>query len=281
MTINWYPPHMAKTISFLKKSFKHSSYFLQLVDARSCLSCLNNEINIPIQKHIIVITKIDLVSPEDLLAIKKFLLKKYTYVFTFTNKKVADTKKQLMRFFKNQNLKKLNLITVFGVPNVGKSTFINTIIQRKSNTSFNIPGVTKRMQVSKFNDTTFFCDTPGLLWPKFKAEKQAYNLALINSIKFSILPLESVMQYAFQFLLEWYQPELVTKFPWINDPQLLVKGDPKNPIIILKKLQKDFNFVKNVDKINLDHNFLVFLYNKICNNLWFKTCWDIDQIKIK
>ena len=93
---------------------------------------------------------------------------------------------------------------VIGIPNVGKSTFINKLANRKATITGNRPGVTKSQQIIRVAKDFELFDTPGVLWPKFENIDIARNIALIGSIKQDILPLDELYIYAMQFLGENY-----------------------------------------------------------------------------
>ena len=88
-----------------------------------------------------------------------------------------------------------------GVPNTGKSTLINLLSQRKATVVRNYPGTTRSIQKVKVTNNFIMIDNPGVLMPKFQNIEQSYHLGLVNIIKQSVLPLESVMHYALDFLV--------------------------------------------------------------------------------
>lgn len=97
---------------------------------------------------------------------------------------------------------------VLGIPNVGKSTFINKLANRKATVTGNRPGVTKAQQMIKVDKDFELFDTPGVLWPKFDNEQVAKNIALLGSIKQTILPLDDLFIEAMKYLTIHY-PEVL------------------------------------------------------------------------
>ena len=93
---------------------------------------------------------------------------------------------------------------VLGIPNVGKSTFINRLAKRKATVTGNRPGVTKAQQIIRVDKDFELFDTPGVLWPKFDDLDTARNIALIGSIKQDILPLDELFIYAIEYLQKNY-----------------------------------------------------------------------------
>ena len=101
---------------------------------------------------------------------------------------------------------------VLGIPNVGKSTFINRLAKRKATVTGNKPGVTKAQQIIKVDKDFELFDTPGVLWPKFESEDIARNIALIGSIKQQILPREDLFAYAVEYLVKKYPGTLEKRY---------------------------------------------------------------------
>ena len=101
---------------------------------------------------------------------------------------------------------------VLGIPNVGKSTFINRLAKRKATVTGNKPGVTKAQQIIKVDKDFELFDTPGVLWPKFENERVARNIALIGSIKQQILPREDLFMYAVEHLVKNYPRSVENRY---------------------------------------------------------------------
>ena len=101
---------------------------------------------------------------------------------------------------------------VCGIPNVGKSTFINTFAKRKAAQTGDRPGVTKSLQWIKVGQTLELLDTPGVLWPKFESEEIAFKLASMTIIKEEVLPLDEVCIYILETLNKYYKEILKSTF---------------------------------------------------------------------
>ena len=101
---------------------------------------------------------------------------------------------------------------VLGIPNVGKSTFINKLANRKATVTGNKPGVTKAQQIIRVDKDFELFDTPGVLWPKFEDEHIARNIALLGSIKQNILPLDDLFIYTMQYLQNNYPQNLMSRY---------------------------------------------------------------------
>jgi ribosome biogenesis GTPase A len=99
---------------------------------------------------------------------------------------------------------------IVGIPNVGKSTFINSLAKKKAAVTGNKPGVTKAQQLIRVEKDFELFDTPGVLWPKFEDERVAKNIAFLGSIKQQILPLDELFIEAMKYMNIYY-PELLKK----------------------------------------------------------------------
>ena len=103
-------------------------------------------------------------------------------------------------------------VMIVGIPNVGKSSFINRIAKKNSAEVGNKPGVTKQKQWIRINDDIELMDTPGVLWPKFESEQVALNLAFTGTIKDDILEITEIAYCLTKFLLENYRKTLIERY---------------------------------------------------------------------
>lgn len=119
---------------------------------------------------------------------------------------------------------------VLGIPNVGKSSFINRIAGRSSLIVGNKPGVTRAKQWIRVNDKIELLDTPGVLWPKFESEEVALNLAYTGSIKDDVLEKIEVAYQLLKYLLENYREKLEKRYGLDsgNINQILMQEQPEN-----------------------------------------------------
>ena len=223
--INWYPGHMAKTKRQIKERIDLVDVVVHVVDARIPKSSFINDINefTKNKEKILVFSKYDLCDKEETLKWKNFNEKKgYTVILSELNdknvkNKIVDAVNSLMS---NVNLKrkekgllpKKAKVMVVGVSNVGKSTLINNLVNKKVQTVGNMPGVTKNINMVKINDKIDLIDTPGVLWPKFDSELTAFNLASMTIIKEEVLPLDEVCVYILNTLNLYYKDILKSVF---------------------------------------------------------------------
>ena len=220
MSTNWYPGHMKKATNNIQKLIKVIDFAIVLIDARAPFASINRDIFGILEGKpvLIIINKIDLC---DLAETKKWLdYYTRTYVRAFLidcRLKIRDDIVKLLRQITKEKRKKSlskgikNPIfkgVVLGVPNVGKSTFINALIGKKQLQAQNKPGVTKNINTVRINNEFYLLDTPGILEPKYEDPTNFYKLGIIGSVKEDVLPLETVNKYIFSFLIRYYRQNL-------------------------------------------------------------------------
>lgn len=224
MNINWYPGHMKKTKEEIKNSLKLVDIVLEVIDARIPKSSRNPLISEITEKkdRIIIMNKTDLSDPvENEKWIKKFAddgIKaiKMNAKEKINTKEIYNIAKEILseKFKKNEekNIENENIrMMVVGIPNSGKSTFINNIAKRKGARVGNRPGVTQQKQWIKTKENILLLDTPGVLWPKFDGQT-GLNLSFTNAIKDEILNIEELCLKFIEFMKEFYTKNLEERY---------------------------------------------------------------------
>lgn len=223
--INWYPGHMAKTRRQIEQDIKIVDIVIELLDSRIPISSRNPDIvNITAKKkRIIVLNKCDLSDESKNQRWISYLKNKgIPAVLTDSNsgKGIDNCIKEIEKIMEEQlNIqaqkgrigRKIRAM-VLGIPNVGKSSFINRISKRTTAGVGNKPGVTKQKQWIRINDKIELLDTPGVLWPKFESEEVGLNLAFTGTIKEEILPRVEIAYQLVKYLLENYRNNIIERY---------------------------------------------------------------------
>jgi len=208
LNINWYPGHMAKAKRLISENVRLVDIIFEIRDARIPVSSGNPDFNDLFlnKSRIIFLNKGDLANPSitrdwvDSLANEEIKAIPVNSLDPRETNKVKDiilkTAEELHKDIqKRKGIKKTIRAMVIGIPNVGKSAFINGIAGRKKAKTGNKPGVTKTKQWIRVNPYVELLDTPGLLWPKLDNREVALNLAYTGTIKEEILDTEEVVHY--------------------------------------------------------------------------------------
>ena len=224
-SINWFPGHMAKTRRQITEDLKLIDVVVELLDARIPISSQNPEIAQITngKKKIIVLNKCDLSDEKENQKWVNYFNKKQipvVLVDSNTGKGIENCLKQIENIMQEDLEKHAQKgrigrkikVMVLGIPNVGKSSFINRIAKKTSAGVGNKPGVTKQKQWIRINEKIELLDTPGVLWPKFENEKVAMNLAITGTIKDDILELTEVAYTLTKFMLENYRNNLLQRY---------------------------------------------------------------------
>jgi ribosome biogenesis GTPase A len=238
MLIQWYPGHMAKARRMLEDNLKLIDVVAELVDARAPRSTSNPDFNdiLKGKKRIIILNKSDLADPA---ATKKWIARyekqgipAMPFVSTGGNKKavverIAASVQDEVKRMKEKGVLKTVRAMVVGIPNVGKSTFINRIAGAARAKAGDKPGVTKGKQWVKISPYLELMDTPGLLWPKLDHEVYAQRLAFIGSIKDDIMDVEALASLLLLHLRDKHYVDVSTRYKQIEqdmDPGLLLEA---------------------------------------------------------
>ena len=225
MNINWFPGHMAKTRRQITEDVKLVDVVIEILDARIPIASQNPEIRQITQnkKKVVVLNKSDLSDENENKKWIEYFIKqgnKAVLVDANSGKGVNEVIRQTQSIMEEE-LKKLAekgrigrkiRVMIVGIPNVGKSSFINRIAKKTSAEVGNRPGVTKQKQWIRINNEIELMDTPGVLWPKFESQEVALNLAFTGTIKDDILEITEIAYSLIKFLLQNYRNNLIERY---------------------------------------------------------------------
>lgn len=230
--INWFPGHMAKTRRMIKENLPSVDLVIEILDARIPLGSQNPEIDRITEgkPRLVILSKSSLADANVCKQWEIFFTKKganalFCDFITGYNVKniVPAIRKTVLEKIEKYNEKGMSgravTAMVVGIPNVGKSTFINTLCGGKKAKAENRPGVTKTKQWLKSDYGVDLLDMPGVLWPKFEDQTVGQSLALTGAIKDEILDTEELAVILCSRLKRLY-PELLKARYKISDSEL-------------------------------------------------------------
>lgn len=221
MAINWFPGHMAKTRREIKENLKLVDAIIEIRDARIVRSSKNPDVDdiCGNKPRIILLNKSDLseekVTKEWIKALSKDNIRVIT-VNCITGQGLKGIKAVLNELLKEKHERKtakgivniVDRVMVVGIPNVGKSSFINKVGKNNIAKTGDRPGVTRSKQWIKTKIGIELMDTPGILWPKLQSTETQFNLAFTGAIKDEIMDIEE-LSYKLVERLQTYYPEML------------------------------------------------------------------------
>ena len=256
MNIQWYPGHMTKAKRAMKEDIKLIDLIIEVVDARVPLASRNPDID-ELGKgkaRLILLNKSDLSSERYNEAWTSWFKEKGYFVVKINSRSGAGIKQingvvqeackeKIERDRRRGIMNRPVRAMVVGIPNVGKSTFINSFAGKACAKTGNKPGVTKGNQWIRLNKTLELLDTPGILWPKFEDQKVGLRLALIGSIRDEILNTDELAVELIRFLKTQY-PGILTERYEVEETQKeteLLCGIAENRKCITKGGELDYS----------------------------------------
>ena len=223
--INWYPGHMAKTKRQIIEDLKLIDIVVEILDARIPLASRNPDIEQYVQNkdRLIILNKYDLADEtQNKQWIEYFKSKGIETVLVNSNtgegihnaiKKIEEIyEKNSQKYSGKGRIGKSIRVMVIGIPNVGKSSFINRITKKNSAQVGNRPGVTRQKQWVRINGNIELLDTPGVLWPKFESEEVALNLAFTGTIKDDVIETIEVGFNLLKVLVNEYRSLIISRY---------------------------------------------------------------------
>ncbi|MDD3360058.1 MAG: ribosome biogenesis GTPase YlqF [Hespellia sp.] len=256
MHFQWYPGHMTKAKRMMQENIKLIDLVIELVDARIPMSSRNPDID-ELGKNkarLILLNKADLAEDKWNDAWAEYFKSKGFSVVKVNSKKGGGIKsiqgviqeackEKIERDRKRGILNRPIRAMVVGIPNVGKSTFINALAGKAAAKTGNKPGVTKGKQWIRLNKNVELLDTPGILWPKFEDQTVGLRLAFIGSIKDEVLQTEELSLEVIQFLLQNYEGLLAKHYEMEED---------KDAVICLQRIAESRHCLVRGNELDLE-----------------------------
>lgn len=225
MVIEWYPGHMTKAKRQMQEDIKLIDVIIEIIDARVPISSRNPDIDElgKNKSRIIVLNKYDMADEMQNKKWCEYFKNKGMYVIETNSRSGQGVKnvnnvikeackekieRDLRRGIKNRPVRAM----VVGIPNVGKSTFINSYAKKAMTKTGNKPGVTRGKQWIRVNKTLELLDTPGILWPKFDDQSIGVKLAITGAIKDDILNITDLSLELIEFLKNKYPGKLNARY---------------------------------------------------------------------
>lgn len=239
-TINWYPGHMAKARRMLEENVRLVDMVIEIVDARAPLACRNPDLEVIFKNklRVVVLNKSDLSGKKQNKAWIEYFKKQGITAIELVSTSASMRKnavtliekvgKAAMEKALSKGIHKTLRAMIVGVPNVGKSTFINRIAGSARAQVGDRPGVTKSKQWVKVSDYLELLDTPGLLWGKLEDETLAKHLAYIGSIRDDVLDIEEIAGMLLLDLIKLCPNELKARYKKLDEsigtPEEMLEG---------------------------------------------------------
>lgn len=221
MNIQWYPGHMTRTRRQMQESIRRVDAVCEVVDARIPQVSRNPDIDSIAgdKPRLMILNRIDLADPASTQKwVNYFRAKGYAVLTTDAKsgagvKKFSETVRTLLadkieQWKQKGQVGKEVKVMVVGIPNVGKSTFINKVLGRKSAKAADKPGVTRGQQWFRLESGLELLDTPGILWPRFDDERTGILLAVTGAVRDDILDIETLACKLMELLAK-HKPEAI------------------------------------------------------------------------
>lgn len=223
--IQWYPGHMAKAIRQVEEKLKLVDIVFELVDARIPIASRNPMIEdvIKDKPHLLILTKADLADPRETQKWLDYYQSKHEYAIALNSKEpsteniiLKKTQEILANKIANRaerGIKNAEIRSMcIGVPNVGKSTLLNHLVNKKVAITGDRPGVTKKQQWLRSRRGLYLLDTPGILWPKFEDQAVGSKLAFTGAIKDNLYASDDVVLFGLKIFIKKYPEGLMERY---------------------------------------------------------------------
>lgn len=250
--IQWFPGHMAKANREMEEQLKLVDIVIELRDARMPLASFNPNFDKLFngKPRLVVLNKADLADEKENKKWLKYFKEENTVLVNSTHDNLKNVIVSKVQFILKDKLekakakgirKKVLRAMVVGVPNVGKSTFINNIVKKKVAKTENRPGVTKSLSWININEDLMLLDTPGVLWPKFEDQDQAKILALLGSLNDDVVDKHDLVRFGTDLIIKLYPGVISNRYGVNENDEDILISIGKNKGCLTKNSEVDID----------------------------------------
>ena len=233
MNIQWFPGHMTKTLRMIEENLSMVDAVCEILDARIPYSSRNPDIDrlAGDKPRLVILNRVDLADPQMTARWRKYFESRGLAILETdakSGKGVGSFAPAVRRLLKDKlaayeakgQVGRPLRVMILGIPNVGKSTFINRVAGRKAAIAGDKPGVTRGKQWINIDQGLDLLDTPGILWPKFDSQEVGEMLAITNAIKADVLDKETLGANFMLRLRELYPKAIEERYKFVPDPDM-------------------------------------------------------------
>ena len=266
MNIQWYPGHMTKTRRMIVEQIKYVDAVCEILDARIPISSRNPDVDelTAGKPRLVVLNRVDQADRTATVKwVSYFRAKGYAVLETNAKGGIGTAKfsaairdllaDKLRAYAEKGQIGRVIRVMILGIPNVGKSTFINQVAGRKTAKTEDRPGVTRSKQWIPIDRTLELLDTPGILWPKFEDQSVGLNLAFTGAVKDDILDIETLACHLIAYLAQQYPDAITTAYKLHSLPE---KAEDENDVaygyLLLQVLGKKRGFLISGGEIDTE-----------------------------
>ena len=250
MNIQWYPGHMTKTRRMIVDQMKHIDAVCEILDARIPISSRNPDVEelTAGKPRLIVLNRVDMADPAGTKRWAAYFRRRGFAVLEVNAKEGQGTGRfpaavrelladKIAMYTEKGQAGRMIRVMILGIPNVGKSTFINKVAKRKTAKAEDRPGVTRSKQWVPVDQSLELLDTPGILWPKFEDQSVGMNLAYTGAVRDEIMDLETLACHLMSYLGKHYPNALLERYkvevaPEDDGYELLIKAGRKRGFVV-------------------------------------------------
>lgn len=266
--INWFPGHMNKFVHEMETKLKDIDFVLQIIDARAIQSSTNFELMSLFKNKIII----NVALKSDLADFKVLDNDDFIYASIYDKKSLDYIKQTIIIKCKSKIDQKLKkgyanpklYGMVVGLPNIGKSSVINFLRQKKIVNVENRPGTTRAISWNKISNNIYILDSPGIFFKKIDSVITGYKLAIIDCVDRKNVPKKDVLEFAFNYFFMWYKNSFISIFDF-NVPESFDE--------FIEILSKEKGFIEHKNSLDIERTYN-FLFKFFDSKAMFRVNYD-------